>query len=138
MLAGAFYGFKTVIIPHNLPSETLSAHLQHAQAEALIAEAGSLDLSLIASGNKQLSLVLWAANLGNRHMDWHEKPENVKSGFEVNVWHELVEEQKDLASLEVPEYDPTTPTPTVSTIWASSSQSGEFIEFEADVSPIRQ
>lgn len=67
-------------------------------------------------------------------MDWHEKPENVESGFEVNVWHELVEEHKDLASLEVPDYDPTTPTPAVNTVWPSSSQSGEFIDFKADVS----
>lgn len=120
-------------MPHNLPPETLSAHLQNAKADALIAEAGSLDLSLVAKGNEQLSLVLWVAKDGNRHMDWHEKPENVKSGFEVAVWSELVEEHKDLASLEVPEYDPATRAPAVSTVWPSSSQIGEFIEFQPEV-----
>lgn len=69
-------------------------------------------------------------------MDWHERPEDVKNDFAVSVWHELIEEHKDLASLEVPEYDPTTPTPAVSTVWPSSSQSGEFIDFKPDVSSV--
>lgn len=120
-------------MPHNLPSETLSAHLQHAKADALIAEAGSLDLSLVMNGNKQLSLVLWVAKHGNRHMDWHEVPEGAKGSLKVAVWHELVEEHKDIAGLEVPEYDPSTPTPAVNTVWPSSSQSGEFINFKPEV-----
>jgi len=120
-------------VPHNLPAETLSAHLQHAQADALIAEAGSLDLSLVTKENKQLSLVLWVANYGNQHMDWHEVPEGAKGDLDVSVWQELVEEQKDLTSLTVPEYDPSTPPPTLSTVWPSSSQAGEFINFQSDV-----
>lgn len=120
-------------MPHNLPPETLSAHLQHTKAEALIAEAGSLDLFLVAKGNDRLSFVLWVAKDGSRHMDWHEKPENVKSGFEVAVWNELVEEHKDIAGLEVPEYEPATRAPAVSTVWPSSSQAGEFIEFQSEV-----
>lgn len=120
-------------MPHNLPAETLSAHLQHAQADALIAEAGSLDLSLVTKENKQLSLVLWVAKYGNRHMDWHGVPEGAKGDLNVSVWHELVEEQKDLTSLTVPEYDPSTPPPGLSTVWPSSSQAGEFIDFQSDV-----
>lgn len=120
-------------MPHNLPSETLSAHLQHAKADALIAEAGSLDLSLITKGSKQLSLILWVAKYGNQHMDWHEVPEGAKGSLKVAVWHELVEEQKDIAGLEVPKYDPSTPSPAVSTVWPSSSQSGEFINFKSEV-----
>ena len=113
----------------------MSAHLQSAQADALIAEAGSLDLSVIAEHNKQLSLVLWVAKYGNRHMDWHEVPTDVKGNLNVDVWHELVEEGKDLAGLEVPEYDPTTPTSAINTVWPSSSQSGKFIDFKSDVRP---
>lgn len=120
-------------MPHNLPAETLSAHLQHAQADALIAEAGSLDLSLVTKENKQLSLVLWVAKYGNRHMDWHEVPKGANGDLNVSVWHELVEEQKDLTSLTVPEYDPSTPPPALNTVWPSSSQAGEFIDFQSDV-----
>lgn len=134
-LAGAFYGFKTVIVPHNLPAETLSAHLQQAKADVLIAEAGSLDVSTVAKGNDQLELVLWVAKYGNRHMDWNALPENVKDKLKVAVWHELVEEFKELASYDVPEYDPKTETPAVSTVWPSSSQSGQFIDFQPEVRP---
>jgi hypothetical protein len=132
--AGSFYGYKTVIVPHNLPAETLSAHLLACKADALIAEAGSLDLSIVAKGNKQLDLVIWVAKYGNRHMDWHEVPEEVKGTLNALVWHELVEEHKDLAGMDVPEYDPTTPAPAVNTVWPSSSTSGRFIDFQSEVS----
>lgn len=131
--AGSFYGFEIVLIPHNLPAATLSSHLQNSKADALIAEAGSVDLSLVTKGNKQVSVVIWVANYGNRHMDWHEVPEDVRGTLEVSVWHELAEEGKDLAGFDVPEYDPTTPAPAVHTIWPSDSQSGEFIDFKQEV-----
>ncbi|KAJ5134906.1 hypothetical protein N7448_000074 [Penicillium atrosanguineum] len=132
IFAGAFYGYKTIIVPHNFPAETLSAHLKHVQADALIAEAGSFDVSLVTKENKQLSVVLWVAKEGNRHMDWHEVPEGAKDNLEVSVWHELVEEQQDLAGMTVPEYDPSTPAPALNTVWPSSSQAGEFIDFQSE------
>ncbi|KAJ5461893.1 uncharacterized protein N7458_003445 [Penicillium daleae] len=132
IFAGSFYGFKIVLIPHNLPATTLSSHLQNSKADALIAEVGSLDLSLVAKANKQLSVVIWVAKYGNRHMDWHGVPKDVKGTLEVAVWHELAEEVKDLSGFDVPEYDPTTSTPAVHTVWPSASQSGEFIEFKQE------
>ncbi len=133
LTAGSFYDFRIVLIPHNLPAATLSSHLQNSKADALIAEAGSVDLSLVTKGNKQVSVVIWVAKYGNRHMDWHEVPKDVKGTLEVSVWHELAEEGKDLAGFDVPEYDPTTPAPAVHTIWPSDSQSGEFIDFKQEV-----
>ncbi|KAJ5947906.1 hypothetical protein N7466_000921 [Penicillium verhagenii] len=132
LFAGAFYGFKTILVPHNLPAETLSAHLQTVQADALIAEAGSLDLSIAAHGNKQLSQVVWVAKFGNQHMDWHGVPEGVDGTMKVDVWHELVEEKKDLAGLDVPEYDPKEPAPGITTVWPSSDESGKFIDFQSE------
>ncbi|KAJ5343236.1 uncharacterized protein N7506_003060 [Penicillium brevicompactum] len=132
IFAGAFYGYKTVLIPHNLPADILSAHLKHAEADVLIAEAGSMDLAAVTKDTTQLSLVLWVAKYGNRHMDWNGVPENVEGTLKVAVWHELVEEFKDLASYDVPEYDPKTETPAVNTVWPSSSQSGQFIDFKPE------
>lgn len=107
--------------------------MQTAQADALIAEAGSLDLSVAAQGNKQLSHVVWVAKYGNRHMDWHGVPEGVDRDIKVDVWHELVEEKKDLAGLDLPEYDPKEQAPAINTVWPSSSQSGKFIDFQSEV-----
>ncbi|CAL00278.1 putative uncharacterized protein YHR045W [Aspergillus awamori] len=132
IFAGAFYGLKTIIIPHNLEAESLSTLLKESEAEALIAEAGALDLSLVAKGNDQLSQVIWVAKLGSRHMDWNDVPEDVKGTLEVNVWHELVEEKKDLAGLEVPSWDPSSPAPSLTTVWPSKSSAGEFIEYQSE------
>lgn len=107
--------------------------MQNAKADALIAEVGSVDLSLVTKVNKQITDVVWVAKYGNRHMDWHEVPKDAKETLNVTVWHELAEEGKDLAGFDVPEYDPTTPTPAVNTVWPSESQSGEFIDFKQEV-----
>ncbi|KAL4760241.1 uncharacterized protein BDW70DRAFT_68924 [Aspergillus foveolatus] len=124
IFAGAFYGFRVVIIPHNLPAEQLSGLLQKAQADSLIAEAGALDLTLVTKDNKQLSHVIWVAKMGSRHMDWNDVPKEVEDHLDVAVWHELVDEKKDLAGLDIPEWDPSSKTPTLSTLW-----SGEFVEY---------
>ncbi|KAL4787826.1 hypothetical protein BJX76DRAFT_353865 [Aspergillus varians] len=124
IFAGAFYGFKVVLIPHNLAAEKMSRLLQKAQADSLIAEAGALDLTLVAENNKQLSHVVWVAKLGSRHMDWNYVPKEVEGRLDVAVWHELVDEKKDLAGLEVPEWDPSSPSSTLSTLW-----SDEFVEY---------
>ncbi|KAL4753779.1 hypothetical protein BDW72DRAFT_13247 [Aspergillus terricola var. indicus] len=124
IFAGAFYGFKVVIIPHNLPAEQLSALLRQAHADSLIAEAGALDLTLVAKDNKQLSHVIWVAKMGSRHMDWNDVPKEVEDHLNVAVWHELVDEKKELTGLDIPEWDPSSKTPTLSTLW-----SGEFVEY---------
>ncbi|KAJ5494949.1 hypothetical protein N7539_000065 [Penicillium diatomitis] len=129
IFAGSFFGFRVVLVPHGLPAATLSAQLQKNQADALIAEAGSLDLTFVTRNNKQLSAVLWVAHLGNQHMDWHQVPKDVETSLDVAVWHELVEEGKDIAGFEVPEYDPAIPAPGLSTVWAFESETGEFINF---------
>lgn len=117
-----------------MDSETLSAHLKKAQIDALIAEAGALDLSAVAKGNKQLTQVVWVAKAGSRHMDWNEVPADVQGSLKVAVWHELVEEKQELAGLEVPDWDPATPTPSVTTVWPSSSKVNEFVEYGPNVS----
>lgn len=132
-VAGAFYNFKTVIVPHSLTPEILSKYLQKAGADTLVAEAGSLDLSTVASDNQKLSHVVWVASPGNKHMDWTGVPAGVRGDLKVAVWHELVQEKRNLTGSEVPSYDPTTPTPSVSTFWPSSAD-GEMIEFKPEVS----
>ncbi|KAE8152508.1 hypothetical protein BDV25DRAFT_150991 [Aspergillus avenaceus] len=132
IFAGAFYGFKTILVPHNLDPKDLSALLQKAQADVLIAEAGALDLSLVAKSNGQLSQVIWVAKIGSRHMDWNDVPSDVKGSLDVSVWHEVVEEKKDLTGLDVPSWDASTPTPSVTTVWPSASQGFDFVEYQPE------
>ncbi|KAF9891263.1 hypothetical protein FE257_004827 [Aspergillus nanangensis] len=132
IFAGAFYGFRTIIIPHNLEPNALSTLLKKSEADVLIAEAGALDLSLVAKSNDQLSHVIWVAKLGSRHMDWNDVPADVQGRLGVSVWHELVDEKQDLEGLEVPSWEPNTPTPSVTTVWQSASGERELIEYQPE------
>lgn len=88
----------------------------------------------MAKNNKQLSQVIWVAKSGSRHMDWNHVPGDVKGSLEVAVWHEVVEEKKDLAGFDVPKWDPNSPAPSVTTVWPTKSPVGDFIEFQSEVS----
>jgi hypothetical protein len=129
VFAGAFYGFHIYIVPRNIPAEDLSAHLRKAQAEVLIAEAGAVDLPTITKDNEQLKHAIWVAKQGSRHMDWNDVPDGIGGGLEVSVWHELVNDRKDVVGRELPTFDHTTTTTPVTTLWPSSSGIGEFVEY---------
>ena len=122
-----------VLIPHNLNPEVLSRHLQKVKTDVLIAEAGALDLSIVANDNKQLSQVIWVAKYGSRHMAWGQLPPGVRTDLKVAVWHELVEEERHLSSLEVPNWDPKSPTPSLSALQHLSKDTSEFIEYQPEV-----
>lgn len=131
IVASAFYGFQTVLIPHNLDPKQLGSYLNKVQAELLIAEAGAVDLTVVTAGNKQLKDVIWVAKEGSRHMDWNEIPEKLAGSVKVAVWHELVEEKKKLDDTEVAAYDPKSPTPSITAFWPTTE---EFIEYKPQVS----
>lgn len=101
----------------------------------MIAEAGALDLTIIADDNKQLSYVIWVAKYGSRHMAWDQLPPGVRTDLKVAVWHELVEEKRNLTGFDVPDYDPKTPSASLATLSPSSSdKSTEFVEYTPEVS----
>jgi hypothetical protein len=128
---GAFYNFQVVIIPHNLAPEELGTYLKKAQARVLVAEAGAVDLTVISKGNAQLKHVIWVVKQGSRHMDWNEVPEGIGGNLDVSVWHESVNEKKQLSDTEVPASEPKSGSPSILALWPSS---GEFIEYKPEVS----
>ena len=66
-------------------------------------------------------------------MDWNDVPGDVKGTLGVAVWHEIVEEKKDLAGLDVPSWEPNSPSPSLTTVWPSATGAGEFIEYQPEV-----
>ncbi|PGH07335.1 hypothetical protein GX51_01879 [Blastomyces parvus] len=129
IFAGAFYNFKIVLIPRMLPSESLGAYLAIAGADLLIAEAGTLELSALLRGVPSLRSAIWVANHGSRHMDWSQVPEGIGGDIEVAVWHELVKDKKALVGTEVPATVSETPPPPIVTFWATSADTGNFVEY---------
>lgn len=99
--AAAFYGFRPVLVPHNLQTDQLVAHLQQVKPDFLIAEAGALEIDSVVSACSSLKHVIWVVKEGSRHMDWNVVPEGAGGKVEVVVWHELVDERKTLTSSDV-------------------------------------
>lgn len=135
-IAGAFYGFKVIMIPHNLESDILFGHLEKAQAQVLIAEAGSLDLGAVVNENKRLSHVIYVAKAGNKHMAWDELPPGVRTDLSLSVWSDLVEEMRNISGLDVSQWDPKTPSPALTMLEpsVSAAKQAEFVEYQPEVS----
>jgi hypothetical protein len=106
--------------------------MKEAKAEFLVAEAGAVDLTVVAKGNAQLKQVIWVTKQGSRHMDWNEVPTGIGKGLGVSVWHELVEEKRVLSNTEVLPLDPKSETPSITSLWPST---GELIEYKPEVFP---
>lgn len=120
-----------MIIPHNRAPEELGAYLKKSQAQLLVAEAGAVDLTVVSKGNAQLKHVIWVVKQGSRHMDWSEVPDGIGGNLDVSVWHETVNEKKQLSDTEVPASEPKSTTPSILAVWPLS---GEFIEYKPQVS----
>ncbi|ODH51057.1 hypothetical protein GX48_02842 [Paracoccidioides brasiliensis] len=133
IFAGAFYGFKAVLIPCKIPSERLGAYLALAGADLLIAEAGTLEPSVLLKAVPSLRGAIWVANHGSRHMDWSQVPEGIGGGIEVAVWHELVKDKKGVIGTDVPATISSTPPPSIVALWASSEDSASFVEYSPAV-----
>lgn len=129
LFAGAFYGFNVVIIPHNLPSESLATYLKQTKADFLVAEAGAVDLSILVNARTSLKNIVWVAKGASQHLDWTHGPEEIGGDIEVAAWHELVKERSSSVSAELPPSDLDTPTPSVTTLWATSKGPGSFTEY---------
>ena len=133
-IAGAFYGFKVILIPHNLGSEVLSTYLKKTEAEILIAVAGALDLDVVANQNKRVSHVIYVAQLGSRHMVWDQLPPGVRDDLKLTTWSGLVEERRNIAGLDVPEWDPKSPSPPLTMLNPLSPENApEFVDYQPEV-----
>lgn len=131
--AAAFYGFKPVLVPHNLSTDQLIAHLRQAQPEFVIAEAGSVELPPVLAACPVLSHVIWVVQSGSRHMDWNEVPEGIGGKVEVSVWHELVDEGSSTAKSELPTSEKGSRVGSLATFWPTEDGNGKLIEYTSEV-----
>ncbi|KMP03734.1 hypothetical protein CIRG_03426 [Coccidioides immitis RMSCC 2394] len=131
LFAGAFYGFKITIIPHNLASEELATYLQQAKADLLVAEAGAVDLDVVSKARTSLNNVVWVTKVGNQHLDWSQGPDELGSQIKVAVWQDLVKDSGNSATSELPASDPNVATPSITTLWFPPTGPGSFVEYTA-------
>lgn len=108
--------------------------MQKVQADLLIAQAGALNLPTVKQGNTYLGSVIWVAKHGSRHMDWNEVPEGIGGELKVAVWHEIIQDKKSSIGSDVPPSDPKSQTPPLVSLWSTSDDSGELVEYSPSVS----
>ncbi|KAI4175390.1 MAG: hypothetical protein LQ348_006181 [Seirophora lacunosa] len=108
LFASAFYGFTPILVPQGQSLEDLSAMLKAANADTLIALAGSVPLQALSEQYPGLKQVVWLVERTSRHMEWSEVPEGVGGKAEIAVWHDIVEERRSSVSGDlISEKEPT-------------------------------
>lgn len=100
----------------------------------LIAEAGAVEIDAVVSACPSIRHVIWVAQEGNRHMDWNVVPEGTGGKVEAVVWHELVEERKNLTSTKVLPLDKDTKEKSLATFWSTEGDVGQLVEYTSEVS----
>jgi len=122
-----------VLVPHNLTTDLLTAHLLEVKPDFLIAEAGAVDVEAVIAACSSLRHIIWVVKGSNRQMDWNVIPEGTGGKVEVVVWHELIDERKTLTSSDVPPVDKESSVQPLSTFWAADEGVGQLVEYTSEV-----
>lgn len=112
-IACTFYGVTPVLLPFNLPHAKVYELLNASGVDGLVAAAGTLPLDGLTTQVSQLRLLTWVVESTSRHMDWTGSSDRL----DVNVWHDIVEENKASASSTLPPNTPGETLPELVTIW---------------------
>lgn len=130
--ASAFYGLDVILIPYNQPHDKVIELLLNTKADSLIAQAGALPFEPISQECTSVKLVIWFVEHTSRHMDWTEVPEEVGGKVEVDAWHEIVQNHKDVTGADLPNLKDEELGKIV-TIWQGKSGDAEIVEFTQKV-----
>lgn len=135
--ASAFYGFTPILVPQGQSLEDLSAMLKAANADTLIALAGSVPLQALSEQYPGLKQVVWLVERTSRHMEWSEVPEGVGGKAEIAVWHDIVEERRSSVSGDlISEKEPTNVV-VISKDASNKSTGFQIVEFTQQVRSVK-
>ena len=129
--ATAFYGSSPTLVPFGLTQVQTTDLLSQAAPDALIAEAGTLDLSSISSSCPSLKHVILVARAGGEHVDWSETSAEISKKLKVTTWADVV--KPETASEDVPAVDKDSTVGTVSTFWPTPDQKFTLVEYTQKV-----
>ncbi|KAL8638342.1 MAG: hypothetical protein Q9228_004500 [Teloschistes exilis] len=129
LFASAFHGFAPILIPQGQSPESLSKILEAANADTLVALAGSVPLQGLLQQYPHLKQVVWVVERTSRHMDWNEVPEGVGGKADIAVWHDIVEEKRSSVSTDLPSDKEPTKIVIASKDASNKADSFEIVEF---------
>lgn len=134
MVAGAFYGFTTILLPYNQPHAKVVELLRQTNADALVAQAGSLPLDELINAGASVTEVIWVAERASRHVGWGDVPESIGRKIGVSVWHELVKENRNSAT-ELPTVESGQKPGNIVAVWQGrTGAENQVVEFTQGVS----
>jgi hypothetical protein len=134
VFACSFYGLSPILIPYNQSYSKVIEQLAATQADALVAQAGSLPLEEVSKAYKALRQVIWVVEETSRHVDWTEVPKDVGGQMDVNMWHQLVQDHQDISTSGIPDIK-SNDLPNIVTIWLGTPTSqAQVVEFTQQVS----
>lgn len=87
-----------MLLPYNLPHPKVYDLLNATGADGLVCAAGTLPLDDLAKACPNLKLLTWVVEKTSKHMDWNGVPDAAQGRLSVTVWHDIVEDNKDVAA----------------------------------------
>ena len=111
--ATTLYSVTPVLMPFDTPVPQLAEFASQTNVDCIVAAAGSLPLEPLLRLHPGLKHIIWVAERSSRHMDWNEVPEGVGGKSEITVWHEIVEEKRSSAPVELPSRSSESSTPNI-------------------------
>ena len=97
-----FYNITPILLPFGINVDEMADILRDSGSDCLVAAAGALPLEGLLQQYPNIRQVIWVAARSSRHMDWNEVPEGVGGKADIGVWHEIVGENRDSASADLP------------------------------------
>ena len=91
--------------------------LKATNAGSLICAAGNLPLDDLSQACPDVRLVTWVVEKTSRHMDWNGVPDSAKGRLSVGVWHDVVEENINTASSDLPSNDSGDAPGEIISVW---------------------
>ncbi|KAL8822698.1 MAG: hypothetical protein Q9191_006568, partial [Dirinaria sp. TL-2023a] len=102
IFASVFYNIAPILLPYGINVEEVADVLRESGSDCLIAAAGALPLEALLQQYPNIRQVIWVAERSSRHMDWNEVPEGVGGKADIGVWHEIISENRDSVSSDLP------------------------------------
>ena len=135
--AASFYDFTPILIAQDQSLQRLATILEKTQADTLIAGGGSVSLKDLLKQYNGLKQVIWVVARSSRHVDWNEVSEGEGGKAEISTWHDIVDEQSDSASAELPAHESSSQAPNVTLVSEPTDKINDYtiVEFTQKVCP---
>lgn len=104
------------------------AMLKAAEADALVAAAGSISIDLLGRHCPALKQLIWVTDPGSQHMDWNELPKGSASDLNIFTWQDVAKNDEN-STLELPALTDVEAKGLI-TFWQSTPEElGRMVEY---------